>query len=59
MEDYNKVSEEVFQMLESLKWDMTKGLDGNKSAARRARKKSVDLAKLLKLYRKVSVSANK
>ena len=59
MEEYKKVSEEVFQMLESFKEEMTKGLNGNKAAARRARTKSVDLAKLLKTYRQVSVSANK
>lgn len=39
--------------------DMTKALIGNKSAAVRSRKLSLDLEKLLKEYRKASIAAAK
>lgn len=39
--------------------DMTKGLNGNKSAAVRSRRLSLDLEKLLKEYRKASIAAAK
>lgn len=39
--------------------DMTKALNGNKSAAVRSRRLSLDLEKLLKEYRKASIAAAK
>lgn len=39
--------------------EMTKGLNGNKAAAARARKASLELEKLLKEYRKASIKAAK
>lgn len=39
--------------------DMTKGLNGNKAASARARKASLELAKLLKQYRKESIESAK
>lgn len=39
--------------------DMTKALNGNKSAVVRSRRLSLDLEKLLKEYRKASIAAAK
>lgn len=39
--------------------EMTKGLNGNKAAAARARKASLELEKLLKQYRKESIESAK
>ena len=39
--------------------DMAKSTEGNKSAGVRARKASLELEKLLKEYRKVSLEASK
>lgn len=39
--------------------EMTKAMDGNKAAGVRARKASLELAKLLKQYRKESIETAK
>ncbi len=50
--DINDVYAEFFT-------EMTKSCDGNKAAGARARKASLELAKLLKQYRKESIESAK
>ena len=51
----NKISQKAVDMLN----DMAKSTEGNKSAGVRARKASLELEKMLKEYRKVSLEAAK
>lgn len=51
----NKISQVAVDMLT----DMAKSVDCNKSAGVRARKASLELEKMLKEYRKVSLEAAK
>jgi hypothetical protein len=59
MEDLVKVVEEVKILIKKFEEDTDKNLNGNKAAGARARKTSVELGKILPIYRKLSVEANK
>ena len=59
MEEYLKVVEQVKNLLKTFQEDTDKNIAGNKAAGARARKVSVELGKILPIYRKLSVEANK
>lgn len=59
MEKLKAIVESVNSLMDSIKADNEKNIAGNKAAGARARKKSVELGKLLKTFRAVSVEANK
>lgn len=59
MEKLKAIVESINSLVDSIKADNEKNLTGNKAAGARARKKSVELCKLLKTFRAVSVEANK
>lgn len=59
MEDLKTIVEKINSLMDSIKVDNEKNLNGNKAAGARARKASVELGKLLKFFRHVSVNANK
>lgn len=51
--------EELNALIEALKVDLAKAANGNKAAAARSRKLTLDLEKLGKEYRKVSIAEGK
>lgn len=51
--------EKITQSAVDMLTDMAKSVDGNKAAGVRARRASLELEKLLKEYRKVSLEASK
>jgi len=59
MEELKAMVERVNSLMDSIKIDNEKNLNGNKTAGKRARKTSVELSKLLKFFRHISVNANK
>lgn len=59
MEEYLKVVEQVKNLLKAFVEDTDKNIIGNKAAGARARKASVELGKILPIYRKLSVKVNK
>lgn len=56
-EALGKVCLDLELNIETFLQDMNKGRSGNKAAAQRARKISLDIEKSLKSYRKLSVQA--
>jgi hypothetical protein len=54
-----KLVENIQTIFESFQTEANAQLDGNKAAGTRARKSSLDLEKLLKEFRKVSVAESK
>lgn len=59
MEKLKAIVDSVNALMDSIKAENEKNIAGNKSAGARARKKSVELGKLLKTFRAASVEANK
>ena len=60
MEELKRIVEEINQIAESLKAENEKNVEkGIKAAGKRARKISVELGKKLKLFREISITANK
>lgn len=59
MEELKVIVEKVNTLMETVKTENEKNLKGNKAAGARARKTSVELGKLLKDFRAISVKANK
>lgn len=61
MDELTKVVDQIREELtdEDFFKDLELCLKGNKSAGLRCRKKTVDLTKLFKTFRKLSVNANK
>ena len=59
MEELKSIVEKINSLMDSIKTDNEKNLNGNATAGKRARKNSVELGKLLKFFRHVSVKANK
>lgn len=59
MEELKQIIERINSLMDSVKTDNEKNLNGNRAAGARARKTSVELGKLLKFFRHVSVNANK
>lgn len=51
-----QLADEIKSAISSFNDDMTKAIEGNKSAAQRSRKQSLNLEKLFKEWRKVSVN---
>lgn len=49
----------IYARIESFTTDSAKCLDGNKAAARRARKTTLELERLFKEFRKVTVEKEK
>ncbi len=54
-----KLVEDIQTTFESFQTEANAQLDGNKAAGTRARKSSLELEKLLKEFRKVSVAESK
>lgn len=59
MKDLENIITKINELMESMKIDNEKNLAGNKAAGARARKTSVELGKQLKVFRVLSVKANK
>lgn len=59
MEELKAMVERINSLMDSIKIDNEKNINGNIAAGKRARKTSVELGKLLKFFRHVSVNANK
>ena len=60
MEELKTIVDKMNDLYEAIRTDNQKNLENkNKSAAKRARKNSVALGKLLVDFRKISVKANK
>lgn len=60
MEELKTIVDKMNDLYEAIRTDNQKNLENkNKSAAKRARKNSVALSKLLVDFRKISVKANK
>lgn len=60
MEELKTIADKMNDLYEAIRTDNQKNLENkNKSAAKRARKNSVALSKLLVDFRKISVKANK
>lgn len=55
----NKKIEELNALIEALAIDLAKAANGNKAAAARARKLTIDFEKLGKEFRKVSIAEGK
>lgn len=51
-----QLADEIKSAISSFNDDMAKAIEGNKSAAQRSRKQSLNLEKLFKEWRKVSVN---
>lgn len=51
-----QLADEIKSAIGSFNEDMTKAVEGNKSAAQRSRKHSLNLEKLFKKWRKASVN---
>jgi hypothetical protein len=51
-----QLADEIKSAIGSFNEDMAKAVEGNKSAAQRSRKQSLNLEKLFKEWRKVSVN---
>lgn len=58
MEELKSMVERINSIMDAIKVDNEKNLNGNKAAGKRARKNSVELGKLLKFFRHISVRAN-
>lgn len=54
-----EIKEKIASLTEALKTDLEKFVAGNKAAGRRARKISLELEKVYKQFRKVSVEQSK
>lgn len=59
MEDLKIIVDEINNLMDTLKLENEKNINGNKAAGRRARKYSVELGKKLKEFRSISITANK
>ena len=59
MEALKVMVDEINNLMDTLKSENEKNINGNKAAGRRARKLSVELGKKLKIFRSISITANK
>lgn len=59
MEDLKVIVNEINDLMDAIKSENEKNINGNKAAGRRARKISVELGKKLKAFRSISITANK
>lgn len=59
MEALKTIVEEINSLMDQIKADNEKNINGNKAAGRRARKNSVILGKKLSEFRKISVDVNR
>lgn len=59
MKELETIVEDINSLMDKIKADNEKNLKGNKAAGARARKNSVELGKKLKVFRELSVKANK
>lgn len=59
MEKLTNIVSKINSLMESLKVENEKNLNGNKAAGKRARKISLELGNELKTFRAISVEANK
>jgi len=55
MNNIDKLTKELESLVDVLKDELVKAIKGNKAAARRARKATIDLAKVGKDYRAESI----
>jgi hypothetical protein len=54
-----ETSNQMRKLMEEILHDLTKALEGNKTASQRVRTNSIKLAKTAKIYRKESVASEK
>ena len=55
----NETTDVLKKQLAAISKDLDKSLSGNKSAAQRVRTRTIELAKIAKIYRKESLDAEK
>lgn len=59
MEELKQIAEQIAGIMDEIKENNVANINGNKAAGRRARVKSVELGKMLRKFRVISVAANK